>query len=67
MKIAILLIALFAAGCSMFPVGPLAKSFVDRYCSAAPETGRHLLRSAISTQIAPNKIKVICDGDGDGD
>ena len=66
MKIAILLIALFAAGCSMFPVGSLAKSFVDRYCSA-PETGRHLLRSAISTQIAPNQIKVICDGDGDGD
>ena len=63
MKIAILLIALFAAGCSALPMFEAGAQFVvSHYCTDTPELGRQLLRSRVATVVAPNSIEIKCAG-----
>ncbi|CAD2261518.1 hypothetical protein PSEUDT2_04164 [Stutzerimonas stutzeri] len=44
------------------PVATAAGTLVSRYC-AAPEIGRSVLREAIATSTAPNRIRVECADD----
>lgn len=44
------------------PVATAAGTLVSRYC-AAPAIGRSVLREAIATSTAPNRIRVECAAD----
>ena len=64
MKIAILLIALFAAGCST--IAPIAETatqvVVSHYCDT-PQIGRKLVRARFNQIVAPDSIAITCEGD----
>lgn len=53
---------LLAACSSQNLVGSTAATLVQRYCDT-PEIGRAVLREAIATSTAPNRIRVECAAD----
>ncbi|MBK3759360.1 hypothetical protein [Stutzerimonas frequens] len=58
-----LIATLAVAACTASnPVATAAGTLVSRYC-AAPEIGRSVLREAIATSTAPNRIRVECAAD----
>ncbi len=63
MKLATLLLALALSGCAVFaPVTEKIAVGVNKYCEQ-PYDARLLLRAEVNKAVAPNAVKVTCDGD----
>lgn len=65
MKFVILILTMVAfSGCSLIApkVGPKVAKAVNRYCEESYQT-RLLMRTEVNAMIAPNTVKVTCEGD----